>query len=306
MNKILKLTALANFLRLGVANTSSYQHLKKWLSYQKSLQGILTAQSLDQFRLEQNTASREIDLEHRFFITAHYGIYPMINKYLCTLFPDRKIICLVGQQKTIQSLIQLSHLCKLNIEYVEVGTSLIFFRKLIKLNKQGCVFLSLIDVPLGVSDKNNVTLPFLNGNILAKAGLLKIAAKLKLPIRFLLTEFEKTDSSVPVHSYSVDNLEDIFDIFAAQVSNKPYLWDKIVDVSHFYQSNIESGTYIPFKLDGEFCAFDLSNNQILKINQQLYRKLNQLKIAETSASEHFEIYKRQINEQTNLCIQRAV
>ena len=101
MQKTVKLTVLSNFLRLGVSSSSEvYSHLRKWLQYQKKLQGILATQSINQFSLEPSDENN--DIENRFFVTAHFGMYPLIIQYLSNIFPEREIICLVGKQKSIQ------------------------------------------------------------------------------------------------------------------------------------------------------------------------------------------------------------
>lgn len=305
MQKTTKLKVLSNFIRLGASSSDEiYIHLKKWLQYQKKLQGILATQSIDQFNL--NPLDEGCDFENRFFVTAHFGMYPLIVKYLSTIFPEREIICLVGKQKSIQGIIQLTNKLDLNVKYIEVGDSLMFFRKLIKLNKKGAIFLSMIDIPLGVSDKNEQWLPFLNGNIKVKTGLLKIAKKLKLPVRFIISGLDIKTNNVPIYSYSVNDVESIFDLFSSFVGKHPYMWDKVMDIFKFYESSIEQGLYIPFKLKNEYFTLDVSSNQVHKINDIFYKKLYDLKFLEKTNNELFEHYKRQINEQTNFNIQRAI
>ncbi|WOI38539.1 hypothetical protein R1T43_05770 [Alteromonas sp. CI.11.F.A3] len=281
-----------------------YSHLRKWLQYQKKLQSILFTQSIDQFNLQPESQSQ--DLQNRFFVTAHFGMYPLIIKYLSNIFPDRKIICLVGKQKSIQGIIQLTNNLELDVQYVEVGDSLMFFRKLIKLNKSGAVFLSLIDIPLGVSDKNEQWLPFLNGNIKVKTGLLKIAKKLKLPIRFIVSRYNLETNDVPITSNTVNDIDTIFGLFSKYVENEPYLWDKVMDIFKFYESSMQPGMFIPFKLEGNFFALDVSSHQVHRINEAFYNKICDLKASKKISSEHVEQCKKHINDQTNFNIQCAV
>lgn len=305
MQKTVKLTVLSNFLRLGVSSSSEvYSHLRKWLQYQKKLQGILATQSINQFSLEPSDENN--DIENRFFVTAHFGMYPLIIQYLSNIFPEREIICLVGKQKSIQGITHLTKTLSLNVKYIEVGDSLMFFRKLIRLNKKGVIFLSLIDIPLGISDKNEQWLPFLNGNIKVKTGLLKIAKKLKLPVRFIISSLDIKTNNVPINSYSVNDIDSIFNIFSSFVDKHPYMWDKVMDIFKFYESSIEQGLYIPFKLQNEYFTLDVSSNQVHKINDTFYKKLYDLKTIENANNKLFEHYKRQINEQTNFNIQRAI
>jgi hypothetical protein len=84
------------------------------------------------------------------------------------------------------------------------------------------------------------------------------------------------------------------------------MWDKVMDIFKFYESSIEQGLYIPFKLQNEYFTLDVSSNQVHKINDTFYKKLNDLKTIEKTNNKLFEHYKRQINEQTNFNIQRAI
>jgi hypothetical protein len=305
MNKTILIRAISNFFRLGLSkNQNVYSILKKWIKYQIHLQHILQNLTFKGLVAELGI-SKQDDINCRFFITAHYGIYPFLLVYLQSLFPDKKIAVLVAKQKSLGSLKLLAEKYNLNLIFVEVGESFIFFRKCIKLSKEGCIFYSLNDIPLGMSTKTDSTLDFLDGKIKVKGGLLKIAEKLKLTPRFIISGFDQKTGSVPIQSYPVESVEDIFDIFQQHISDKPYLWDKVVDLNKFYESNIEPDTYFPFKLAGEYFILEISKDKIMRINKCLYLKINQLKL-KTNSIKDVEYYRDTIYDQANLCVRKAV
>lgn len=299
MTKTSKLRALASFdLMLG-EEANHYSVLKKWLRYENSLQGILQDMNIDGFTITDGE-SRVDDSNYRFFITAHYGIYPLALFYLSRLFPDKKLVCLVGKQRAIQNVKGLAEKYNVDADFLEVGDSFIFIRKCIRAAKKGAIFISFFDIPIGLSKKDDTMLDFFNGKIRAKDGLFKLSEKLNLPCCLLFTGLNK-NNDVPIDSYHVNSHVEAFKIFEKHVAEHPYLWDKVLDLHYFYQPSKQDNTFIPFKLDKEYFVLSVDDNKVMRINSALYGKICSLKSKDASNVEAQEC-KNRIYEQTKLLI----
>jgi len=266
--------AVGNLERLGLlSKLGIYPFLIKWKRYQKALKVLLTEHDVNQFSIINN----EINHNKRFFITAHFGLYPLIAHQLSKIFPSKKVICIVGKQNDLTPLKSLAETLSVDLEFIEVGFSLIFFRKIIKLNKTGCIFLSLIDIPIGISDKSNHEVTLGNGTAVVKTGLLKIAEKLKLEPEFLIATELNDLSEVSIKSYCGRSIEEIFNAFNEELLAAPHLWDKIIDLHYFYKSNMEKDIYLPFKLERKHYIYNVSNRKVIHINSPLYLAINKIK-----------------------------
>lgn len=303
MNKTTRLKVLANYAKLGLAEDKTlYSHLRNWLKYQACLQGILANQDLGGLSPGDNP-QRSLDSQCRFFITAHFGIYPIIIAYLAELYPTQKIVCLVGKQQSLQSLILLAERYQLNLEFVEVGASFISLRRCLRLAKSGSIFLSLIDVPLGVSDKTEHVLDFFSGHIRVRAGLLKLAERLGLQPRFIVAGW--SEQRVPLTSYEVTDVEQIFSLFAKHVSAEPHLWDKVIDLHRFYRSEVPRDLYLPFRIKRDYFLMELISDKVMRISESLYHKARWLSQPECPPDE-LDRQRQKIHEQTDLFIRQAV
>lgn len=303
MNKTSRLKVLANFAKMGLAEDKTlYKHLKHWLVYQSVLQGILVHRSLGRLTVG-DAPQRDLDQQCRFFITAHYGLYPMVICYLAALYPDRPIVCLVGKQQSLDGLNELAENYDINLQFVEVGQSFIALRRCVRHVKQGSVFLSLIDVPLGVSDKTDQELPFFSGQLRVRGGLLKLAEKLGLEPRFVLAGWAR--EAVPMTSYDVTGIESIFEHFEQHVAQSPHLWDKVIDLHKFYRTDVQSDLYLPFRIKDDYFLMELISDQVMRISEPLYHQIRRLGRPDCSPDEHARERQR-IHEQTHLTIRHTV
>jgi hypothetical protein len=101
--KTVKIKALSGFASLGLHKDNEprlYSIMRQWLGYQKTLQGCLLDGHLG-LLTHGATPNRAEDLQSRFFISVHFGLYPLMMTYLATLKPTQKNVCLVGRQKTL-------------------------------------------------------------------------------------------------------------------------------------------------------------------------------------------------------------
>lgn len=272
MKKFSLIYALTNFSKIhnleSIEKIKLYSILRAWIRYQKSLQKILEETSLEQYNYRSFSTDQEV-LDCRFFITVHYGIYPLIYTHLNNTFNNKKIVCIIGQQLSIDGLKKIVTKYNLNIEFIEIGDSSLFYRELVKLNKQDCIFISLIDIPLGSTNINDTNLSFLHGEIKVKTGLLKIANKLNLSPRFIIH-----NNKNKIESYNVNNVEDIFSKFQEHLIEKPEMWDKITDLHKFYNSKNSEGTFTSFKLNNEHFIMDVIKNRPLRLSKEIYNDFN--------------------------------
>lgn len=277
MGKLVKAQALINFYLLGIVNMlQRFSTLKKWLVYQRVLQSILARCSVAFLEVGAGN-NTDNDRACRFFLTAHYGLYPMILAYLSQLHPGKDIVCLVGKQRSIEGLKRLAENSGVSVKFIEVGESFIFFRKCIRENKRGSVFISFIDVPLGVSNKNDVFLPFFGGSLRARNGLFKLAEKLSLDCRFILANFDAKSPKVDMESYSVISIEELFAHFERRLDVQPYLWDKVIDLHKFYDKEVGENTYLPFSLEDHYFAMNVASRKVLQVNKALFDQIRYLK-----------------------------
>lgn len=303
MNKAARLKVLANYAKLGLAEDKNlYRRLRDWLKYQRILQSILVNQSFGSLYLG-DAPHREQDGKCRFFITAHFGFYPIILSYLAELYPARRIVCLVGKQQSLDRLVLLAERLRINLEFLEVGDSFISLRRCLRHAKSGSVFLSLIDVPLGVSGKTDTHLPFFSGTIRVRTGLLKLVEKLKLTPRFILA-FGSGDR-VSLTRYRGDSVEKILQYFTQHIEREPHLWDKVVDLHKFYRSDVNRGIYLPFRIKADYFAMELIDDRVMRISQPLYDQVRRLG-QPGRLKEEFYGERQRIYEQTNLFIRKAV
>ncbi|MEL4428735.1 hypothetical protein [Shewanella mangrovisoli] len=304
--KTVKIKALSGFASLGLHKDNEprlYSVMRQWLGYQKTLQGCLLNGHLGTLK-HGITPNQVEDLQGRFFISVHFGLYPLMISYLATLRPKQKIVCLVGKQKSLPLLQQLAHNNNVDIRFIEIGESFMFFRKCLNAVREDCIFLSFIDIPLGVSEKSDVKINFLNGEMRIRTGLFKLADKLGLKPRFIISGYSPKDNTVPVNSYSVDSAEQAFSIFERYIKNQPHNWDKIIDLKKFY-TGYNDGLYIPFILAGHYFALDVKNDKILQVNSSLYEQICSIKNGRLSEE---EIKKKRalIYDKTSLYIRKAI
>lgn len=306
MQKTTKLLVLSNLIRMGLVDTNNaYSTLRKWLKYQHKLQSILLTQSIEDFSVVTKDSVDVATATQRFFITAHFGMYPLIIKYLCDQSPSQKLIVLIGKQQALHGITQLTDKYQLNVEFVEVGESFLFFRKLLKFSRQNARFLALTDIPLGINNANEVWLPFLNGSIKAKTGLFKIAEKLKLSPQFIMANIDLQSNDVRISHHPVSDIKQTFEYFADYLKQAPFLWDKVMDLHKFYRCNTPEGLFIPFKLKGDYFIQNVADNRILRINYSFFQKVQSLKEAQNDSST-FQHHVKQIHEQTNILIRQAI
>lgn len=306
MQKTTKILALSNLIRLGLVNEkSAYSTLRKWLKYQHKLQGILLTQSTNGISIVPNDKVDSVARHCRFFITAHFGMYPLLIKYLCEQSPSQKLIVLIGKQQALHGITQLTDKYGLNVEFVEVGESFLFFRKLLRFSKQKARFLALTDIPIGINNANEVWLPFLNGSIKAKTGLFKIAEKLGLTPELIMSDYNLRHNNVNLSIHPVSDIHETFFHFAEYLQKAPHLWDKVMDVHKFYRCHTPDGLFIPFKMQGDYFIKNVADDRVLRINQSFFHRVQALKKAPIN-SEIFKEHTDKIHEQTNIRIRQAI
>ncbi|MGI5309953.1 hypothetical protein [Rheinheimera sp. WS51] len=305
--KTIKIKALSGFASLGLHKGNDarlYSTMRQWLGYQKTLQGCLLNGHIGALK-HGDTLNKQEDLQCRFFISVHFGLYPLMISYLASLKPKHKIVCLVGKQKSLPLLQQLAINSNVNISFIEIGESFIFFRKCLRAMKEECIFLSFIDIPLGVSEKSDNKIKFLGGEMRIRTGLFKLANKLGLEPRFIISGYNPKNDVIPVDSYTVSSAEEAFAIFERYVQTQAYNWDKIIDLTRFYTGLNDEGLYIPFILKDNYFALDVKNNKVLQINASLYKQICSIKNGRLS-DEEAQKKRAAIYDQTNLYIWKAV
>jgi hypothetical protein len=296
--KTAKIKALSGFASLGIYQGDEprlYSVMRQWLSYQKTLQGILLNGHIGQLR-HGFTPNQQEDLQGRFFISVHFGLYPLLISYLAGLRP---------KQKSLPLLQQLAKNSGVDVCFIEIGESFIFFRQCLKAMREDSVFLSFIDIPLGLSEKSDKHIQFLHGEMRIRTGLFKLAQKLGLEPRFLISGYQVKEGTVPINSYAVDSAEQAFAIFEGYVRSQPYFWDKIIDLTKFYTGQANDGLYIPFILSDHYFALDVKGDKVLQINSYLYKQICSIKTGRLS-DEQVQEKRALIYDKTNLYIRKAV
>lgn len=106
MNKLNLVKSKVNFYKLGFRKSEVLDEIVlNWNIYQNRLRRIVEKLSFE--GMQYTSKSEGDDSKCKFFITMHYGMYPLLLLYLKNLNSKQKTVILIGKQQSAAERVNL-------------------------------------------------------------------------------------------------------------------------------------------------------------------------------------------------------
>ncbi|MRW91733.1 hypothetical protein GJ699_17200 [Duganella sp. FT80W] len=268
MQKSRTVMALANLLKLGMARSTAYAHLRKWLRYQQTL-----------------LVHPDMDLRYRYhgpalqhcgatlYMSCHYGAYPVLIKALADASPRRTIYCCMSTQSDqhAQLLQGVATLHNITIHFILGGMALL--RGLRRAQAEGAPIFVLIDLPWGSPSPSDTRHAFLDGQILAKTALFTLAERMRLPHRLLFADIE-ADGHVITDLGALPQ-RDCLRALEQRIVAHPYYFDRLFDLHKFFRNQRTHHAYLMFKVGAARYILDVDRDRCFQLPPAVHALLRQ-------------------------------
>jgi len=269
MHKATNVSVLSNIVRLGVTDRSrAFSTLRRWRRMQNVTKQVLKARNTDSVRWVGD-ASLPTQPTDRLFMSFHYGLWYMSLAAMAKATQCNRVYCLVGEIHPSYNGRMAEMARAAGIEIVLVSGGLSMLRGVRQARAEGALIFVLVDVPWGMGGEPDQHFPFLGGHIDARSALFTFAERAGLQPHLLVADYDEAERSTFVRSHEVQSQAECFELLERYVADKPWLWDRLVDI-HKYSTLPGERPHLPFKLANDFYVADMADLKVSRVSRSLY------------------------------------
>jgi len=276
MHKVTNVSVLSNIVRMGAADgTRAYSTLRRWRRIQNLTKRVLQQFSTRELRWAGDAALPKQVGDH-LFMSFHYGLWYLSLAAMAQATGCHRVYCLVGEIHPSYNDRMAAMARAAGIEIVLVPGGVAMLRGVRKARAEGALIFVLIDVPWGLSGEPDRRFPFFGGHIEAKSALFTFAERAGLQPHLLVADYDEVERSTFVRSHAVQSQAECFELLQRYVAEKPWLWERLVDV-HKFSSLTGERPHLPFKVANDFYVANMANLKVARINRTLYERMLEAK-----------------------------
>jgi len=270
---------ISNLHMLGINDTKTiYSELRKWLKYRRNLLSIIHGDPKNRPSLEDTSCelfSPEVGSTTPFFISFHYGLYPLLVEEIVNKLKYKSVMFLIHEHNNdIKSLERLCKTYDCDVEFVPVDAKGKFVRRLLKGKKSNAAVFMLVDLPVnnGTSTLTEMDC-FDSGKLQVIDGFMRIAKVLKTQPTLIYNEVTENKKGLKTIAKMVNSSEQVFSMFADLVTKNPFLYERMHDLHTFFKStNSKNSCAICFRstVEGEYFLYESKIGKTFRINESVF------------------------------------
>lgn len=272
MHKVTNVSVLSNIVRLGNPDrTRAYSTLRRWRRIQNMTKRVLQSRSTHDVRWVGD-AALPTQAGDRLFMSFHYGLWYMSLAAMAQATGCQRVYCLVGEIDPSYNDRMAAMARAAGIEIVLVPGGIAMLRGVRKARAEGALIFVLVDVPWGLSGEPDQRFPFFSGHIEAKSALFTFAERAGLQPHLLVADYDEAERTTFVRSHEVQSQAECFALLQRYVADKPWLWERLVDI-HKFSTLAGERPHLPFKVANDFYVADMANLKVSRVNRSLYERM---------------------------------